>query len=203
MRNNIIIAVLLVLTVVIAGTYILSNSSDKMEAPATDKMEKTEEVKVPEVVKTPANVELATSATLGKILTGDKGLTLYYFTKDVAGTSTCAGECLATWPVFYKADIKTGSGLSASDFGSIDRTDGTKQSTYKGWPLYYFINDKAAGDVKGEGVKSVWFAAKPDYSVMVGNKGEMNYLTDAKGATLYYFKKDTENKSNCVDECVG
>ena len=49
----------------------------------------------------------------------------------------------------------------AADFGTITREDGQKQTTYKGMPLYYFAGDKAAGEVKGQGVKDVWYVAAP------------------------------------------
>jgi alpha-glucoside transport system substrate-binding protein len=35
------------------------------------------------------------------------------------------------------------------------------QTTYKGWPLYYFVNDQAAGDTLGQGVNNVWFVIDP------------------------------------------
>ncbi|MGC4086978.1 MAG: hypothetical protein QM756_03570 [Polyangiaceae bacterium] len=35
------------------------------------------------------------------------------------------------------------------------RTDGLTQTTYKGWPLYYYKNDIALGDVKGQAVGKI------------------------------------------------
>jgi len=35
------------------------------------------------------------------------------------------------------------------------------QVTYNGAPLYYFASDSKAGDVTGQGVGNVWFAATP------------------------------------------
>ena len=34
------------------------------------------------------------------------------------------------------------------------------QWNYKGHPVYYYIDDKAAGDMKGEGKGGVWHVAK-------------------------------------------
>ena len=54
-----------------------------------------------------------------------------------------------------------------ADFGVIEHPEGGMQSTYKGWPLYYWVNDLNPGETKGEAVGNVWFVAKPDYSIML------------------------------------
>jgi len=41
--------------------------------------------------------------------------------------------------------------LRTSDFATITRTDGSKQTTFKGWPLYFSSRDEAAGDIFGNG----------------------------------------------------
>jgi predicted lipoprotein with Yx(FWY)xxD motif len=148
------------------------------------------------------NVKLASDATLGNVLTDSEGMTLYFFTKDVKGTSVCEGGCLQAWPVFYEETIKPGDGLDATDFATITRADGTKQTTYKGWPLYYFAQDAIAGDVKGENVNKVWFVAKPDYTLMLANN-DIQYLSDINGMTLYYFTVDGTDVSNCNGGCLA
>ena len=50
------------------------------------------------------------------------------------------------------------TGLNASAFNTIIRSDGTKQLTYEGWPLYRYAQDKAPGSIKGEGIGDVWYA---------------------------------------------
>ncbi|MGO9308464.1 MAG: hypothetical protein ACLQDL_05515, partial [Spirochaetia bacterium] len=101
-------------------------------------------------------------------LTDDNGMTLYYFTLDTNGQSACYGGCADAWPVFYAETVTVSDPLTASDFDTITRTDGTKHSTYKGWPLYYWAQDKAPGDMTGEGVHKVWYILKvPAYTVMI------------------------------------
>src|SRR2546421_8238597 len=51
----------------------------------------------------PNNVRVVTSAKFGKILTDSAGVTLYFFTNDPNGTTTCTGGCATAWPAFYKA----------------------------------------------------------------------------------------------------
>ena len=82
----------------------------------------------------------------GTILVDSHGKTLYYFANDVpaSGASSCNGQCAVVWPVFSSDTIKVSSPLDPADFGTITRTDGTKQTTYYGWPLYYYQADTKA-----------------------------------------------------------
>ncbi len=163
---------------------------------------------------TPQNDLSLTTTTLGSVLTGTGGKTLYFFAPDANGKANCTGTCTDTWPVFYKETPLLGTGLTAGDFTTITRTDGSKQTAYKGWPLYYFKSDAATGDVKGENVGSTWFVAKTDYTItmgagqLLGNDGKNYtfdtkegtgtsiYLTDQEGRTLYAFANDKKSKNN-------
>jgi len=104
-------------------------------------------------------VKVMQNPVLGKILVDGKGMALYTFQQDSAGKSECYNQCEANWPPLV-AQIEAPSEMSG-DFGTFVRTDGKKQATYKGMPLYYFSGDVEAGDVNGEGFKGVWFAAGP------------------------------------------
>ena len=95
------------------------------------------------------NVLLSSNATFGDILTDSLGKTLYFFSVDANGNSGCTGGCLTNWPIFYKDSLRLANGLQDSDFNTITRSDGQKQTTYKGWPLYYFAGDANAGEVNG------------------------------------------------------
>ncbi len=96
------------------------------------------------------------NSKLGSILVDGRGMTLYMFTKDSRNTSACSGQCLAAWPAL-KGVPTAGTGVNGSLLGSFKRTDGATQATYNGWPLYYWSGDRAAGDVNGQNVQSVWF----------------------------------------------
>lgn len=159
-------------------------------------------------------IQISQDVKFGTILTDSKGKTLYFFSNDTKGTSSCTGNCLTAWPVYHNSDISSDPKIDKGQLGEITREDGTKQTTYKGWPLYYYVGDSQSGDVKGDAVNKIWYVAKPDYLLMVAN-GQLNghdnkkylenyseglgntiYLTDDKGRTLYAFKPDTFNKNN-------
>jgi len=97
----------------------------------------------------------------GDYLVDGSGRTLYYFTRDSAGKSSANEAVLLLWPIFYTAQIKFPSNLNAADFSSITRQDGEMQTTYKGWPLYYYAADSQPGETKGQGVGGVWFVVNP------------------------------------------
>jgi predicted lipoprotein with Yx(FWY)xxD motif len=143
----------------------------------------------------------------GSVLADAKGMTLYYFVTDIpaSGTSTCYAEanCSRFWPVFSVDKTLVSPPLAATDFSPMTRTDGAKQSVYRGWPLYYFANDKAPGDVRGEDVQKLWYVAKPDYTVMLAKQPSTGtFLTDGTGRTLYFFAKDAPGAASCTGTCL-
>lgn len=109
-----------------------------------------------------ALVNVGQNSTLGSFLVDAKGMTLYLYTKDSPNTSNCYGACASYWPPLLTAGAPVaGTGVTASMLGTTKRTDGTTQVTYNGWPLYYYVSDKAAGDTTGENVQGVWFVITP------------------------------------------
>jgi predicted lipoprotein with Yx(FWY)xxD motif len=108
-------------------------------------------------------VDIASNETLGTYLVNDTGFTLYYFANDAPGngTSTCYGECVRLWPLFYAENIVVPEGLNETDFTAVEREDGSMQTAYKGWPLYFYYLDMKEGDVIGQGVRDVWFVINP------------------------------------------
>ncbi|RJX30368.1 MAG: hypothetical protein C4516_10590 [Oxalobacter sp.] len=93
------------------------------------------------------------------VLVGKKGMTLYTFDKDAAGSgkSVCNAQCAINWPPLKASRYAKASG----DYSIITRDDGTKQWVFKGKPLYYWIKDKKPGDKTGDGVNGVWHIVKP------------------------------------------
>ena len=110
----------------------------------------------------PATLKVAQNATLGSFLVDQNGMTLYIFTKDTAGVSTCSGGCPATWPALLTNGAPVlGDPSITGQLGVITRSDGSQQVTINDMPLYYYSKDMAAGDTNGQGVGSVWYVVQP------------------------------------------
>ncbi len=169
-------------------------------------------------------VQIASSSSTGNYLENGSGFTLYMFGKDTPGNgaSACTGSCAAAWPPFYadSGSLNLPSSLSSSNFSTITRSDGSKQTTYNGWPLYYFSSDIRSGSMLGEGANQyggLWYAIPPtmqqsggqviggqSYSVGIAYKSSFGfYLTNSSGFTLYYDSADTPNSGNttCTATC--
>lgn len=102
-------------------------------------------------------------------LTDGAGRAVYVYLSDTPGkngsepVSSCtSADCQMKWPVWSgsTADLVLPSNLDASDFGSFDREDGTSQLTYRGYPLYYFVDDDLPGEVAGHNVGD-WRVIEP------------------------------------------
>ncbi len=90
-------------------------------------------------------------------LVNDAGMTLYTYTRDAPGVTNCYEQCAVNWPPFMAA----ADAVPVGDWTIVDRTDGTKMWAYKGWPLYLWLQDTAAGQTTGSGRGGVWFVAVP------------------------------------------
>jgi predicted lipoprotein with Yx(FWY)xxD motif len=111
---------------------------------------------------TGAATVMVADSDLGQILVDGEGRTLYAFTDDTAGEPTCAGDCATAWPPLTVSDeITVGESLDDGDFSTVDSTTGETQVKVGEWPLYYFAQDSAAGDVNGQGVGGKWFVVSP------------------------------------------
>nr|WP_039923405.1 lipoprotein [Amycolatopsis decaplanina] len=103
---------------------------------------------------------------LNPVVVNGAGLTLYRFDKDTAkpSKSTCDGECAKTWPpVLVTGGSKIFlAGVKKSAVGTVERSDGTRQVTIAGWPVYRFAKDTEPGDTKGQGVGGTWFGVTPN-----------------------------------------
>ncbi len=114
----------------------------------------------------PGNLLLGTDASeeLGTYLIASNGMTLYLYTNDAPNVSNCSGQCAEKWPPYTVASLDVLANVQAGipgTVGTITRADGSQQVTYKGQPLYFWINDHASGDTTGQGVGGVWYVVEP------------------------------------------
>lgn len=83
----------------------------------------------------------------GKVLVGPNGHSLYDFTVDTHNKSHCKAACPASWPpLMSKGKPRAGAGVKVGKLGLT----ANGQVTYYGHPLYYFADDAAAGQTRGE-----------------------------------------------------
>jgi len=110
-------------------------------------------------------------SNLGWVLAVGKGQVVYSYDKDPkGGTPACTGSCAQIWvpvtgnPVVSPADTGLGT------LGTVTTSNGAKQVTYNGSPLYTFKNAKPL-TTQGNGVGGVWHVIKMSESNIVRGAG--------------------------------
>ena len=107
----------------------------------------------------------AHSSAFGKVLFDGHGFVLYAFGKDSRGRSDCSGACANKWPPYVvRGKVHAGTGVKASLLGTIRRSNGSRQVTYAGRPLYYYVGDKNAGQILCQNVSEfggLWLVVRP------------------------------------------
>jgi predicted lipoprotein with Yx(FWY)xxD motif len=116
------------------------------------------------------------TGSAGTFLTDGSGRSVYLFMKDGKNSSACSGACAAAWPPVTATGTPTASGgAQASDLGTITRSNGTKQVTYDGHPLYYFAGDSSAGQTNGQGIDGFgakwWLVAPAGTAITTASAG--------------------------------
>ena len=83
------------------------------------------------------------SSQFGPVVFDGRGQALYAFTRDRrGGKSMCYGACAAAWPPYYASGrLRAGREIKRSLIGTVRRRNGRRQVTYRGWPLYYYVDD--------------------------------------------------------------
>lgn len=206
------------LVAVVATAAFLTSCSSSATSASTHSS--TTSTSTAAVAGTTTELTAATNQNLGTIVTDQSGFTLYRFEKDTTDppASNCNGQCAETWPPALVGPSGLSGvnldGVSSSVAGVVTRSDGTKQLTIAGHPVYRYAGDKAPGQTNGQDVGSTWFAITPigDKAFSDGgaqlNLAQSNSLgavvTDGDGFTLYRFDKDSNNPptSNCSGQCA-
>jgi predicted lipoprotein with Yx(FWY)xxD motif len=88
------------------------------------------------------------------ILVNRRGLTLYHLSVERKGHFICTTQaCLSLWKPIVVG--RSGKLTGAKFLGRVKRPGGRFQLTYRGGPLYTFVQDRKRGDMKGDGFKDV------------------------------------------------
>lgn len=93
--------------------------------------------------------------------TTESGMTVYTFDPDQGQTtSVCNAACAEKWPPILLTSQEA-SELKDINLGTVKRTTGLIQLTFKGQPLYFYFADRISGEAKGDGVGDVWHVVLP------------------------------------------
>jgi len=118
-------------------------------------------------------------------LTSGSGRAIYLWAKDTGDASACTGACASAWPPVTGTATAAGS-AKASDLGTITRSDGTKQVTYDGHPLYYFVGDSGPGTATGQGSDNFgakWWLVSPTGSDVTASVSSFTVSGSSPAAT--------------------
>lgn len=152
MESKNTISALVIILVIIGGVAFYLNKAPSMG----NKNSVTAPVKTSTGLVAGLVVGSVKSAALGEYLTDTKGMTLYVFADDKKLESSCAGECLKTWPAFVYdgKDIKSATDMLSKRMNVAKRSDGTYQYAYGEKPVYYYVGDKSPSETNGNGMNN-------------------------------------------------
>jgi predicted lipoprotein with Yx(FWY)xxD motif len=107
----------------------------------------------------------AKSSRYGKVLFDSRGFVLYAFTKDQR-RSACSGACAQKWPPYVlRGGVRAGTGVKSSLLGTVRRANGSRQVTYAGRPLYFYVGDSKPGQILCQNASEfggLWLVVRPD-----------------------------------------
>lgn len=97
-----------------------------------------------------ATVSIAAVDGTGDVLVDSTGNALYTPEEETGGAILCVEDCLAFWRPVAAGSAAPTAASGVPSLGVIDRSDGGKQVSVGGMPLYTFTQD-SPGHVSGDG----------------------------------------------------
>ena len=134
-------------------------------------------------------ISTAKNAKLGTILVDNR--TIYTL---APSRTACTQACLKIWPaITLPRGVKratAGNGVNAAKLGSFRRSNGEIQVTYFGKALYWFVGDRAAGQVHGNitdkwGKWSTFVTVKPKTVSTSSTSGSTVTTTAGSGGIAF------------------
>jgi predicted lipoprotein with Yx(FWY)xxD motif len=116
-------------------------------------------------------VLIVQKSSLGYVLALANGDVVYTYGNDKQGGSpTCTSSCAAIWPAVTGIPMTNAGEKLPGTLGVVSMTNGGKQITYNGLPLYIFKTEKPLMTT-GEGVDGLWHVIKLSASDIVNLGG--------------------------------
>ncbi len=110
-------------------------------------------------------------SAIGWVLAVGKGQVVYAYDKDPkGGTPACTGSCAQLWAPVTGNPVVSPADKGLGTLGTVTTSNGAKQVTYNGSPLYTYKNAKPLV-TNGNGVGGVWHVIKMSESNIVGGAG--------------------------------
>jgi predicted lipoprotein with Yx(FWY)xxD motif len=160
MRKLIVLALLVPLLAAASGCNDGMSPADSSPAPAKAKSAASRTKRAG-----PTTTVRVMRTRYGRMLVDGSGRAVYLFTREATTKSRCYGACAQAWPVFFAhGRVRAGSGADAGLVGTTTRRDGRRQVTYDGHPLYYYVTDRAPGQVTCQNVAEyggTWLVVAP------------------------------------------
>jgi len=159
-----------------------SSSSNSTKSTASSTSKKSSNAST---VSTGATVATSSSSGYGTILTSKAGQTYYIFTADTKDKSNCTGACAKAWPPVTGTPSVSG-GASSKLVGTITRSNGQKQVTYDGHPLYTFASDSGPHQITGEGINAFggyWYVISPSGKQITSSGGGSTYASTTSSSS--------------------
>lgn len=175
------------LTAVLVALAACSNSQASTGAPTPSpqlqaQMTASAQSTATAVALPPVRLGVWHDPTLGNIVVGPNGHTLYMYQGDVPGTSVCTGTCAQTWPPLFVDSSLTSTGVTGP-LAVITRPNGSHQGTLNNMALYYFSGDATPHQIKGEGAHGLWYVLRPDGTAVLPPTGGASATSTESGAT--------------------
>jgi predicted lipoprotein with Yx(FWY)xxD motif len=105
-------------------------------------------------------VLIVQKSSLGYVLALANGDVVYTYGNDKkGGQPTCTSSCAAAWPAVTGIPMTNAGEKLPGPLGVVAMTNGGKQITYNGYPLYIFKSEKPLATT-GEGVSGLWHVIK-------------------------------------------
>jgi predicted lipoprotein with Yx(FWY)xxD motif len=136
----------------------------------------------------PAGSAISLAQTpVGKALVDANGRTLYLFANDTPNVSRLSAAGRAVWPPFTSATLPAATaGASAAQVGTIASS---KQITYNGHPLYYYVGDQRPGQTAGQGLNQFgarWYVLSASGAAITSAAPSTSPSESGEGASIGY-----------------